>query len=106
MAGTELIPEIRPEEQLRPGWHEEWYQQLVDRWNPPFEIPNIHFHYYHEDFFNRHLSVRAARDWKNHPFWMWIAILFFVGQMAAMGFGFSFRLIKPFIPELDLPDLI
>lgn len=99
-----LIP--KPEEQLRP-WQAEapWYQKMVDRWNPPFELPNIRFHYDHDDFFNRVFSIRAARDWRHSPFWFYVAILFFLGQMAAMGIGLSFRIIKPFIPELDLPDI-
>jgi hypothetical protein len=78
---------------------------MEDTWNPPFEIPNIEFHYYKEDFINRHICIRAARDWRNHPFWFYVAVLFFLGQMAALGIGVSFRILKPFIPALDLPNL-
>ena len=98
-----IIP--KPEERPTSAWHQEWYRQLEDTWNPPYEIPNIHFHYYHDDFFNRHLSIRAARDWKHHPFWFYIAMMFFAGMAAFHGIGISFRIIKPFIPELDLPSL-
>ena len=95
-----LIPKPEEQKEVRPSWHEEWYRRLENKWNPPFEIPNIHFHYYHDDFFNRHLSIRAARDWRNHPFWFYIAVLFMLAQLAVMGFGLSFRIFKPYVPYL------
>ena len=98
-----IIP--KPAERPASAWHQEWYRRLEDQWNPPFELPNIHFHYHHEDFFNRHLSMKAARDWKNHPFWFYVACLLFLGQLAFAGVGIGLRFLKPFIPELDLPDL-
>lgn len=84
---TILVP--RPEEQkeVRPGWHEEWYKKLEDVWNPPFELPNVEFHYNKSDFFNRNLSIRAARDWKNNPFWFIVAMIFYGGTLAWNIFG-------------------
>ena len=100
MTGTELVPYVKPQEQIRPAWHEEWWQRLEDKWNPPFELPNIHFHYHHEDFFNRHISIRAARDWKNHPFWFYVACLFFLSFFALHGIGLSFKFFAPYVPYM------
>jgi hypothetical protein len=94
-----IIP--RPEEKpARAQWLKEVHEQLVDRWNPPFELPNIEFHYHHDDFFNRNLSMRAARDWKNHPFWFYIAVLFFMGNLGLTGISISFRLFAPYVPYM------
>ena len=94
----QLIVNPKAEEQIRPSWQAEWFRKLEDKWNPPFEIANIQFHYHYEDFFNRNISIRAARDWQNHPFWFYIAFLFFAGQLAFAGIGISFKVV--IIPTL------
>lgn len=92
----------RPDDRNGKVWEQAWYKRLEETWNPPFELPNIAFYYYHDDFFNRHLSIRAARDWQNHPFWFYIAVLFFMGQLAFIGTGVMLRLFALLISHLFL----
>lgn len=87
MTDQQIIVPKPQEAPVKAPWNQEIHEELAFRWNPPYQIPNIQFHYDHDDWFNRNLSMHAARDWKNHPFWFFIAMLFFGGQLAWTGMG-------------------